>query len=435
MARQLVIELIGDHKKLTKSLDEAGKQTKSFGDTIGNAGKKMTAFTTVPIVGFLGAATKAALDDAAAQEHLAKTMGNVGEGGQKAVAGVERWIGTAMKASTFTDDQLRPAFEQLILATGNADQALDLMQVSMDVAAGTGLDLETATKAVAKASEGQFTAVNRLIPGLLDLNDKTLTADKATAKLAELFRGQAAASAETAAGKAQNLKRDMGELAESIGAKLIPIVEAFVAKLNGLLTWLDETGIGADKLLIALLALAAAGPILKGIELATKAVAAAQWAWNAAVVAHPLVALIAVVAGLTVWLERTAGGVNGVKDSLSSWLNPLDDVLMRLRMWRDLLFDVGQKIRNLPGSGVLGNLIGKLPGFAVGGTIPGTPGMPVPIMAHGGEQIVSLRDQARGGGGGGTTVIVNVSGSLIAERDLGRVMADAFRDNALIGVG
>ena len=34
--------------------------------------------------------------------------------------------------------------------------------------------------------------------------------------------------------------------------------------------------------------------------------------------------------------------------------------------------------------------------FAAGGTVPGPPGMPVMIQAHGGEQVVSLDDQAGG---------------------------------------
>ena len=50
--------------------------------------------------------------------------------------------------------------------------------------------------------------------------------------------------------------------------------------------------------------------------------------------------------------------------------------------------------------------------FATGGRIPGPPGMPVPIIAHGGEEVVTYHDRMYNerNGGGGQTDHINVSG-------------------------
>lgn len=69
----------------------------------------------------------------------------------------------------------------------------------------------------------------------------------------------------------------------------------------------------------------------------------------------------------------------------------------------------------------------SLPRLHTGGLVPGIPGTEVPIMALAGERVTT-------GGRASPTITINVAGSVITERDLGRIVADALRTNALIGV-
>ena len=67
-----------------------------------------------------------------------------------------------------------------------------------------------------------------------------------------------------------------------------------------------------------------------------------------------------------------------------------------------------------------------LPTFQHGGIVPGPPGQPVPIIAHGGEEFLGV------GGSRRSTVVNNItnnyiSGSLIAERDVDRRVNNARR--------
>ena len=65
--------------------------------------------------------------------------------------------------------------------------------------------------------------------------------------------------------------------------------------------------------------------------------------------------------------------------------------------------------------------------MAHGGIVPGPVGAPIMAMVHGGERI--LRS---GQAGGGMTVIVNVAGSVIAERDLVSRIRDGLRRETLL---
>lgn len=265
MAKAWTINLIGDATKFINELEKSEKGTQSFGDKVESAGKKMSLLVSVPIVGYLTAATKAAVDDDAAQTHLAQTLQNTVGNSKELVTQVEAYITKAQKASTFTDDDLRPAFETFLTTTHSVEDSQRLLSVAMDVAAGKGIDLKTASEAVAKANEGQFGAVNRLIPGIIDMKDKTLTADQAVNQLANTFNGQAKSATETASGKAQTLKRDMGELSEKIGGQLLPVVDRFAGfMVDTLIPTLDKLS-GNNGALI-LLGVAAVGPVLSNIN-------------------------------------------------------------------------------------------------------------------------------------------------------------------------
>lgn len=417
MARQLIIELVGKADKFKKALDDGEKATKSFGDKVEGAGKKMTGFVSVPIVGFLAAGTKAAIDDAAAQDHLARTIGNTVGNSKKLVEQAEAYVSAAQKVSTFTDDELRPAFETLITTTNSVEDAQKLMNVAMDVAAGKGIDLETAAKAVAKAQEGQFAAVNKLVPGLINMNDKTLTADDAVRKLAATFTGQAQGATETTAGKMKMFQRDVGELAEKLGTSLLPAVTTLADFLtNTLIPTLDK--VSGDNGALVLLGVAAIGPVTNGVNTLRNAVV---------LLSGSLWTLI----GQLATLAASPVGLFVISLALA-----LKDVRDRMREIKSEGFNFGNVAKGVPGSGLslIGGLLENIPGFANGGVVGGAVGQAQLAMVHGGERIVPNRG-GRNGGDGGDTFNITVEGSVIQERDLGRTIADALRNNALIGVG
>lgn len=191
---------------------------KVVGGAIAAAGVAATAFALK--IGRDG--VRAALADEKSLAMLNKTLLNVGEGFRS--DSVNQFIDNLMFTTGIADDQLRPALNRLLLATGSVTEAQSLLATALDVSAGTGRDLESVTAALAKAASGQTTALSRLGVGL----DKTILAtgdlDKIQGALNQKFSGQAAVAANTYAGRLEILRRGVDEAQEAIGYGLLDAI-------------------------------------------------------------------------------------------------------------------------------------------------------------------------------------------------------------------
>ncbi len=105
---------------------------------------------------------KAAIEDEAAQARLAKTLENVTGATKAQVASVEDYITAASLAKGITDDELRPAFDRIIRTVKDAEKAQELLNLAMDVSAGTGKSLQSVSEALSKAYDGNLNALKKL---------------------------------------------------------------------------------------------------------------------------------------------------------------------------------------------------------------------------------------------------------------------------------
>jgi hypothetical protein len=196
------------------------------------------------ITRFMQDSAKAAIDDEKSMRSLAKAMENVGL--KAALPEIETGIGRMSRMFGIADDQLRPAFQQLALATEDAAQSQKLLSVALDISAGTGRDLESVTLALAKASSGQTTALQRLGVGLDASILKSRDMDAITAELSRKFGGQAAAAADTYGGKMARLSVAVDEAKEAIGRGLLDALDRMTASLggtDGAISFIDELGV------------------------------------------------------------------------------------------------------------------------------------------------------------------------------------------------
>jgi ABC-type transporter Mla subunit MlaD len=130
---------------------------------------------------------------------------------------VDDFIDKTQRASGVADDQLRPALGQLAAATGNLYDAQNLLNLALDVSAGTGRDLTSVTAALSRAANGQTTSLRRLAPSIDGAVLKTGDLTKITGELTRLFGGQAEARANTFAGTIDRLTIAADELMEAFG--------------------------------------------------------------------------------------------------------------------------------------------------------------------------------------------------------------------------
>ena len=173
-------------------------------------------------------AVKAAIEDQQEQAKLALTLRNTTNATEETIAATEDYIASLAKNSIFTDSQMRPALEALVRTTGDVGKAQGSLQLAMDISAATGQDLVSVSSALARAHTGNFKALQQLSPMLRDNIKEGQSLDEIFKELTTTFGGSAEAMGNTTAGQMTKLKNSVGELQESFGQALLPIVEAIL---------------------------------------------------------------------------------------------------------------------------------------------------------------------------------------------------------------
>jgi hypothetical protein len=209
-----------DINKLGKNIDGfAKKSAKAFG---------VAALASAAFAVKIGKdAVQAAMEDQKSQALLANSLRNTVGATDDAIAGVERHITALQKQFSVADDELRPAFGRLAAAFNSTTAAQEAMQIALNVSAFASVDLATASEAIIKASQGQYKAITKLVPGIGAATLATKDFGKITDKVSKLTGGAAATRAETLEGKMMGLKIAFGEVMETLGYALLPVMEKF----------------------------------------------------------------------------------------------------------------------------------------------------------------------------------------------------------------
>jgi hypothetical protein len=219
------------------------KQLETNGQKAQFAIKKAAVPAAAAVAGLtvaLGDAVKGAIEDAAAQDKLAEQIRRTTGATDAQITANEDWISTQGKLLGVTDDELRPALSGLVRATGSITKAQELASAAMDISSAKGLSLEATTKALERAYGGNMTALAKLSPELRDMIKDGASLDEVMGQMSKTFGGAASEAAETTAGKFKRMKVALDETKESIGASLMPAVEAVIPFLQSLATWAQD---------------------------------------------------------------------------------------------------------------------------------------------------------------------------------------------------
>lgn len=415
---------------------------------------KKAALPAAAAVGALGVAlvgaTKAAMEDQAAQAELARTLSISASATDAQIAANEELISKMSLASGIADDALRPALASLARGTKDLGQAQEGLSLAMDISTATGADLTTVSDALAKAYQGNFKGLRALSPEMATLIKEGADLNTVMDVLGGTFGGATATAAGTAEGQMKRFGIAISEAKENIGAALIPVVEKALPLLTAMGSWAQENtttflviagvigGIGV--------AILAANAAIRIWTLGTQIAAAAQWLWNAALTANPLglivigiAAVIAIIAILYTKFEGVRKVVDNVfgfiKDVVTGSIDVITTYVQTVLGVYKTIFNTIAKLWN--------NTIGKL-SFEFPSWVPGLGGkgfsVPnIPMLADGGivtrptlamigegnspEAVIPLN---RAGGLGGNYTI-NVNGGLASSAEIGQSVVNAIR--------
>jgi len=243
--RTFVVKILGNadsaitaFKNLAREGQESIERVQSIGGKLGDAFDvvKKGAFVALGALTAVGGAAAAAVAAAAADEASQKSLeGQLIRSAGATTAQVqatEAFIEKAMMATGIADDELRPAFGNLVRATNDLTKSQTLFQLSLDISAATGRDLEAVTLGLGRAATGNIGALTRLGIPLDEGAKKSKDFAAILETLQTQFGGAAATAADTFSGRVKILKTSLGEVVESIGYALLPTAERLVKFLQ-----------------------------------------------------------------------------------------------------------------------------------------------------------------------------------------------------------
>jgi hypothetical protein len=234
-SRTLKLSILADVDQLKKSLNSANADVEGSSNKLGDFSKKAgLAFAAAGAAAGAYAVklavdgVKSAIEDEAAQIRLATSLKNATGATNEMIVAVEKQILKTSLATGVADDKLRPALSRLALSTGDVTKAQDLLTLALDISQATGKSLDAVANSLGKAYDGNTAALGKLGIGLSAAELKTMSFTDVQGKLSDLFGGAAAANSKTFAGRMEILKVTFDEAKESVGAKLLPIIQQLV---------------------------------------------------------------------------------------------------------------------------------------------------------------------------------------------------------------
>jgi hypothetical protein len=228
MSVGLVIDIIGDATKFVQATDKAEQSAGGLGGILGSTAAKATLVggAVVAAGAALWGMAEGAAADRAEQEKLTAAIDAAGAATATSTAEVEAAIAAGQERA-FSDSETREGLQSLVTATGDVTAATALLQSAQDIARLSGVDLATASDAVAKAHAGSDGALRKLIPGL----EKGASATDTIRNASKLAAGQADKYAASTEGQTARMGDAFGELGETIGSALLPIIDAILPAL------------------------------------------------------------------------------------------------------------------------------------------------------------------------------------------------------------
>jgi len=232
-----------------KALTAGTKQINGFSKSVKGLGRVLgVTFSAAAILGYSKKSVAAFGEQIAEAKRLETALRNLGF--SFATAEAEAYLDTVEKVTGINRDQLQPAFIQLAQVTRSTTFAQSMLNTALDVSAGTGMDLTSATKILSQAYVGNYKGLSQLNLGYTKAQLSSKSYLEIEKLIATQYAGQSKNAADSYEGSLAKLKIAAEQASEQIGQglvsalsvssggfdKLIDKVDNFGDSINGLIT-------------------------------------------------------------------------------------------------------------------------------------------------------------------------------------------------------
>jgi len=216
-------QINADFDQLEKNIkDSCDKSNQSFAQmsaSFKTIGRDMTIAGAAITAAITGLAI-AGGNEVEAQARLKIAIENTGTAYDSVKDKIDALLESQMKSTNYSVEEQTNALNNLVVVTGNVEEAYAKLPLVLDLAAAKNIDLVTASQYVARAMQGEYAAMSRLLPGIQDC----VTASDALA----FIQNKVAGAAEATANPMKQLKNEFAALAEKLGAALLPLFKTFL---------------------------------------------------------------------------------------------------------------------------------------------------------------------------------------------------------------
>ena len=206
-------------KKTESAATQLNKKLRNLAGTFG------IVYSTAKVIQFGKSSVKALVEAEKANTRLANSVKNLGL--SFSTAAIQKNLDDISRSAGIAGEVLVDAYQPLLTATGSVIKSQEMLNLALDVSAGSGVALTTVTQDLANAYVGNTRGLRKYNLGLSQAQLKAASFLDVQAKLNKQFSGAQASYLDTYAGKLQILGEAAGNAQERIGASIIDLTMAF----------------------------------------------------------------------------------------------------------------------------------------------------------------------------------------------------------------
>lgn len=273
MAQKIQIDIVAETQKLTQGINEANSQVNSLSTGLKGAASAATAAASAFVLKQGVSFLKDGIDEAKEAKQVMTEATTTFGAGSAALAKITADAEKFGKAMAVDNDEIIKLSVQLGARLPEDAKALsaELVNLGFDVEAYTGgaITAETMTGKLAKAlADGELKATDlqKIVPGLTDAQyaqaeaaSKAGDNQKALSIIIDAAQKKYGDAAEKNVTSTQKFDTALANLKESVGTKVLPIVEKFINALVTLIEKFDGLPTPVQNLILGLTGIIAIG--------------------------------------------------------------------------------------------------------------------------------------------------------------------------------
>ena len=204
---------------IEKGAKKAQRNIKGLTGSLSGLATKASLAAAGGVVLFKGlqSLTNAAAEQELQEKKLAQALGSNTDA-------LLKQAGALQQTSRFGDEAIIQQQAYLASIGLSEKQIKEMIPVTLDLAAATGMSLESAVKNTAKTLSGMTGELGESVGSLKELTAEELKAGKGIEVMRKMFKGAAEVETQTFTGSVDQMKNALGDAAEAIGSLLIPLL-------------------------------------------------------------------------------------------------------------------------------------------------------------------------------------------------------------------